>query len=36
MAAGMSFVGGFICLFLKETNPAVLARREAAAASAAA
>jgi MFS family permease len=36
IAAAMSFVGGFICLFLKETNPAVLARREAAAASAAA
>jgi MFS family permease len=34
VAAGMSFIGGFICLFLKETNPAVLARREAAAATA--
>jgi MFS family permease len=31
VAAGMSFIGGFICLFLKETNPAVLARRQAAA-----
>jgi uncharacterized membrane protein YdcZ (DUF606 family) len=31
IAAAMSFVGGFICLFLQETNPAVLARREAAA-----
>ena len=31
VAAGMSFLGGFICLFLKETNPAVLTRREAAA-----
>ncbi|MBO9575392.1 MAG: MFS transporter [Sphingobium sp.] len=30
IAAGMSVVGGVICLFLKETNPAVLARREAA------
>lgn len=34
VAAGMSFVGGFICLFLKETNPAVLARRQAAASAA--
>jgi len=34
VAAGMSFVGGFICLFLRETNPAVLARRQAAASAA--
>jgi len=31
IAAAMSLIGGFVCLFLKETNPAVLARREAAA-----
>lgn len=31
IAAGMSILGGVICLFLKETNPSVLARREAAA-----
>ncbi len=27
IAAAMSLGGGFVCLFLKETNPAVLARR---------
>ncbi len=31
VAAGMSVIGGVICLFLKETNPAVLERRAAAA-----
>ena len=36
IAAAMSVAAGIICLFLKETNPAVLARREAAAATAAA
>lgn len=34
IAAGMSLIGGFICLFVKETNPAVLARRQAAASAA--
>ena len=34
VAVAMSFIGGFICLFLKETNPAVLARRQAAASAA--
>jgi MFS family permease len=31
IAAGMSLLGGFTCLFIRETNPAVLARRQAAA-----
>ncbi len=35
IAGAMSLIGGFICLFLKETNPAVLARREAGLAAAA-
>lgn len=35
IAAGMSLIGGLVCLFVKETNPAVLARRQAAATTAA-
>ena len=31
IAGGMSLLAGIVCLFIKETNPAVLARREAAA-----